>query len=264
MLEHYVPPYSAAVVERLERGRGRHRRQDELRRVRHGLVDRALRVRAVAEPVGSSIACPAARAAARPSAVAAGMVPLALGSDTGGSIRQPAALCGVVGLEADVRPRVALRPHRVRVVARSDRPVRATVARRCAAVLGVIAGPDPRDATSVGRAGARLSRRRSTRRRTRTARRRAARLWTTGVDAERPRCLRSGARRALAVPAPRWSTSTLPHASLAIPVYYLVANAEASSNLARYDGVRYGYRAEAGTTLREMYYRTRGAGSAPR
>src|SRR5204863_3551272 len=177
-------------------------------------------------------------------AVAAGMVPLALGSDTGGSIRQPAALCGVFGLKPTYG-----RVSRYGLIAFASSldqigPIAATV-RDLALMFGVIAGPDPRDSTSAGRPVADDG----------SALAGDVRGLRVGV----PRALlgdgvEPGVRHAFeaSLDALRdagavLSDVALPHAPLAIPVYYLVANAEASSNLARYDGVRYGTRAEAST-----------------
>ncbi len=99
ILEDFVPPYDATVVERLRAAGAVLARQDEHGRVRDGLVDRELGVRPDAQPVGPRRACPAARRGGSAAAVAARLGAAALGSDTGGSIRQPAALCGVVGLK---------------------------------------------------------------------------------------------------------------------------------------------------------------------
>jgi len=193
-------------------------------------------------------------------AVAAGMVPLALGSDTGGSIRQPAALCGVVGLKPTYG-----RVSRYGLLAFASSldqigPLTRTVG-DAAVALSVIAGPDPADATSAADPvpdysasltgevrGARIGV--------------PARLLDSGVDAEVSRALRDAldtlvARGAVLVDV------ELPHAHAAVPVYYLVATAEASSNLARYDGVRHGFRAASAgppDDMRTMYARTRAQG----
>jgi aspartyl-tRNA(Asn)/glutamyl-tRNA(Gln) amidotransferase subunit A len=195
-------------------------------------------------------------------AVAARMVPLALGSDTGGSIRQPAALCGVVGLKPTYG-----RVSRYGLLAFGSSldqigPVTRTV-HDAALALNVLAGADPADATSVPEPvpdytaaltgdirGARIGVPRA--------------LLAQVVDVAVARALDA----ALEVLESRGATIVdveLPHARHAIPVYYLVATAEASSNLARYDGVRYGFRAnpEPGTRnqeLRAMYARTRAQG----
>ena len=193
-------------------------------------------------------------------AVAAGYVPVALGSDTGGSIRQPAALCGLVGLKPTYG-----RVSRYGLLAFGSSldqigPIAWTV-RDAALVLGVIAGPDPADATAVADpvpdftgaldgtvTGLRLGVPR--------------RLLQEGVDPE-VRALFEAAVERLRAAGASVTDVDLPHARYAIPVYYLVATAEASSNLARYDGVRYGHRTPRADTLRHMYTRTRDEGFGP-
>jgi len=173
-------------------------------------------------------------------AVAANIAPLALGSDTGGSIRQPAAMCGIVGLKPTYG-----RVSRYGLLAFGSSldqigPLTRTV-HDAALTLQVIAGGDAADATSAPEpvadyAGALTGDVRSTRVGV------PSRLLETGVDAEVARAFRA----ALETLAARGATLVdveLPHAKYATPVYYLVATAEASSNLARYDGVRYGFRA---------------------
>jgi aspartyl-tRNA(Asn)/glutamyl-tRNA(Gln) amidotransferase subunit A len=197
-------------------------------------------------------------------AVASGMAALALGSDTGGSIRQPAAMCGIVGLKPTYG-----RVSRYGLLAYGSSldqigPLVRTTA-DAALALSVLAGSDPADATSapepVPDYGASLT---GDVRGTRIGV--PSRLIESGVDPEVSRSL----KQALDVLVARGASLVdveLPHAGAAIPVYYLVATAEASSNLARYDGVRYGFRAkpesQAHDDLPTMYARTRAQGFGP-
>ena len=194
-------------------------------------------------------------------AVAAGIVPAALGSDTGGSVRQPASLSGVIG----VKPTYG-RVSRYGLVAFGSSldqiGVFARKAKDAAAVLGVIAGRDPHDATTAEVAvpnyvdetdqnlsnGFRIGVSRA--------------LLGEGVDNEVRQSIEDAidAYRELGAEI---VDIDLPHAKYAIAVYYIIATAEASSNLARYDGVRYGFRAEDAPALRDMYKRTREEGFGP-
>jgi aspartyl-tRNA(Asn)/glutamyl-tRNA(Gln) amidotransferase subunit A len=192
-------------------------------------------------------------------AVAASMTPLALGSDTGGSIRQPAALCGVVG----VKPTYG-RVSRYGLIAFASSldqigPCSRTVA-DAACCLEVISGADPCDSTAAPMeppdfgpaltgdvAGTRIGVPRH--------------LLEAGVDAGVMTAFEESLRTLERLGA-EVRTIELPHSRYAIPVYYLVATAEASSNLARYDGVRYGVRTPA-PTLDDMYDQTRSAGFGP-
>jgi aspartyl-tRNA(Asn)/glutamyl-tRNA(Gln) amidotransferase subunit A len=181
-------------------------------------------------------------------AVAAGVVPLALGSDTGGSIRQPAAMCGVLGLKPTYG-----RVSRYGLIAFGSSldqvgPLTRT-ARDAATALSVLAGADAADATSaperVSDYAAALT---GLVRGVRVGVPR--RLLAHGVDG----AVTAAFEAALELLRSRGATLVdvdLPHAQHAIPVYYLVATAEASSNLARYDGVRYGFRAAPGTRMRQ-------------
>jgi aspartyl-tRNA(Asn)/glutamyl-tRNA(Gln) amidotransferase subunit A len=190
-------------------------------------------------------------------AVAAGMVTATLGTDTGGSIRQPASFCGVVGV-LPTYGRVS-RYGLIAFASSLDRigPFAAKV-RDAATVLGVIAGHDPMDATSSplpvpdytagidqGVSGMKLGV--------------PSEYFAEGLDAEVRSSIESGIDKLRAAGAEIVPIS-LPHTRYAIPTYYVIATAEASANLARFDGVRYGFRAPKSDTLASMYRRTRDLG----
>lgn len=190
-------------------------------------------------------------------AVASGSVPLALGSDTGGSIRQPAALCGVVGLKPTYG-RVS-RWGLVAFASSLDQvgPITRSV-RDAALALGVLAGSDERDATSAtaavpdylegiedGAAGLRVG----------VLREIDLDGLETGVQSNWTAALeRLAGLGAEIVPV------SVPDVRFAIETYYVIANCEASANLARFDGVRYGRRAEGARELAELYLASRSEG----
>jgi aspartyl-tRNA(Asn)/glutamyl-tRNA(Gln) amidotransferase subunit A len=191
------------------------------------------------------------------SAVAAQQCPGTLGTDTGGSIRQPAACCGVVGLKPTYG-----RVSRYGVIAYASSldqvgPMAKTVT-GCAHLLRAIAGHDPRDSTSVDRPvpeyaaalGASLSGRRIGIPRE---------YFVDGMDPDVEQAVQN-AVRVLEQLGARVTPVSLPHTAYAIPAYYLIATAEASSNLARYDGIKYGLREAESAGLLAMYQRTRAAG----
>jgi aspartyl-tRNA(Asn)/glutamyl-tRNA(Gln) amidotransferase subunit A len=252
MLERYIPPYSAAVVERLELAGAVIVGKTNCDEFAMGSSTEHSAFGPTRNPWDET-RIPGGSSGGSAVAVAAGMVPLALGSETGGSIRQPAALCGVLGLKPTYG-----RVSRYGLIAFGSSLDQigpfARTAHDMAALFGVIAGPDPRDSTSSpadvpdyagglsdGVKGLRIGIPRA--------------LLAGGVEAAVLDAFDAGIR-ALEDAGATVRDISLPHASLAIPVYYLVANAEASSNLARFDGVRYGTRAEA-QTLHDVYYRTR-------
>jgi aspartyl-tRNA(Asn)/glutamyl-tRNA(Gln) amidotransferase subunit A len=257
MLERFVPPYDATVVTRLE--------QAGAIVIGKTICDEfAMGSSTEYSAFGPSCnpwdpgRTPGGSSGGSAVAVAAGLAPIALGSDTGGSVVQPAALCGVVGL----RPTYG-RVSRYGLIAFASSLDQIGPMTRstedAALLLGVIAGRDPCDATSRAEPvpdfaaalggdlrGARIGVPR--------------RLLAEGVDEG----VIGSYEEALGIFSERGATIVevdLPHARYAIPVYYLVATAEASSNLARYDGVRYGFRAPTGDgALGSMYRLTRDAG----
>ncbi len=190
-------------------------------------------------------------------AVAARMAPAGTGTDTGGSIRQPAALTGVCGLKPTYG--VVSRYGMVAFASSLDQggPM-AKCAQDLALLMNAMAGFDPRDSTSLERPQEDYAR--------------DLGLSLAGLRVGLPKefsgeGIEPGVRRAVAE-AVRWFESQgartvpveLPNAALAVPVYYVLAPAEASSNLSRFDGVRYGHRAKEYADLGDMYCRTRAEG----
>ncbi len=190
-------------------------------------------------------------------AVAAGMTPLALGSDTGGSIRQPAAFCGVVGMKPTYG-----RVSRYGLIAYASSldqigPFSRTVA-DAALCLDVISGADPHDSTAASIDTPRFED--ALTGDIRGLRIGVPRAWLReGVDDDVMAAFETSLATMVSLGATLHDVE-LPHSRVAIPVYYLVATAEASANLARYDGVRYGYRVPDAKSLGDMYDRTRDAG----
>ncbi len=256
ILAGYVPPYDATVVERLTAAGAVVVGKTNCDEFAMGSTTEHSVTGPTRNPWDPA-RVPGGSSGGSAAAVAARLAPVALGSDTGGSIRQPAAFCGIVGLKPTYG-----RVSRYGLLAFASSldqvgPFGLTVA-DAAAVLQAMAGPDPRDATSADAevpdcgAGAAEPIRRPT----------IGVPWAileNGVDAG------VAAAFATAVDALKDMGATvvdvaLPHAEYAVPTYYIVAPAEASSNLARYDGVRYAYRApldEKDATLDRMYDRTR-------
>jgi aspartyl-tRNA(Asn)/glutamyl-tRNA(Gln) amidotransferase subunit A len=199
-------------------------------------------------------------------AVAAGIVPIALGSETGGSVRQPAAFCGIVG----VKPTYGRISRHGLVAFASSLDQIGTMARNvddAALAMEIMSGLDPFDSTSSSApVGAYRDQYMSLA--TNPAPLAGMKI---GVPEEyfpesldpgiRQLCLRSvDALKSLGA---KVIDVKMPQTPLAIPVYYIVAPAEASSNLARFDGVRYGYRSETASTLSELYSITRSEGFGP-
>ena len=190
-------------------------------------------------------------------AVAARLVPCATGTDTGGSIRQPAALCGVSG----IKPTYGLVSRYGMIAFASSLDQGGAFARQAedlALMLNVMTGFDPRDATSLDRpkedyarelerplAGLRVGLPKE--------------YFGEGMDAD-VRAAVEGAIAALRALGAKTVEISLPNSGLSVPAYYVLAPAEASANLARYDGVRYGYRAPEYADLADMYCKTRAQG----
>jgi aspartyl-tRNA(Asn)/glutamyl-tRNA(Gln) amidotransferase subunit A len=186
-------------------------------------------------------------------AVAASLAPLGLGTDTGGSVRQPAAFCGVTGLKPSYG-----RVSRYGLVAFGSSldviGVFGHNAEEIAVLFRHIAGHDPRDATSVNQPLPAISTQPGTLRGLRVGI--PAEYFIPGIQPSVERLVKEAISH-LEKSGAQLVPIQLPHTEYALPVYYLIAPAEASANLARYDGIRYGPRAEA-DTLWQVFKRTRG------
>jgi aspartyl-tRNA(Asn)/glutamyl-tRNA(Gln) amidotransferase subunit A len=190
-------------------------------------------------------------------AVAAGEAPAALGSDTGGSVRQPAAMCGIVGL----KPTFGRVSRRGLIAFASSLDQVGPLARDvpdCALLMEVIAGHDAQDSTSVDQPAPPYRGRIEEPIRPLTVGV-VPEHFREGIDSEVERAVREAIRVYERLGATVKEIS-LPHNRYAVAVYYLVATAEASSNLARFDGVHYGFRAAKFNNLIDMVCRTRGEG----
>lgn len=259
ILEGFVPPYSATAVEKLRAAGAVLLGKTNTDEFAMGSSTENSAYFTTHNPWNLD-RVPGGSSGGSAAAVASGMALGALGTDTGGSIRQPASLCGVVGLKASYG-----RVSRYGLVAFASSldqigPLAQNV-RDAALLLGVIAGHDPRDSTSMPSAapnyvaacrdgdlqGLRVGVPRE--------------YFIPGMQPEVAQAVRAALEILRGLGAQVREVS-LPHTDYGLPVYYLLAPAEASANLARYDGVRYGPRAE-GDSMWEAMCRTRGGRFGP-
>jgi aspartyl-tRNA(Asn)/glutamyl-tRNA(Gln) amidotransferase subunit A len=256
MLERFRPPYDATVVTRLRRAGAIVIGKANLDEFAMGSSTENSAFGPTRNPWDQT-RVPGGTSGGPAAAVAAGEATLALGSDTGGSIRQPAAFCGVIGLKPTYG-----RVSRYGLVAFASSldqigPVTRDV-RDAAQLLQVIAGRDPLDSTSAGVEVPPYAEHL-------TGTVRDLRLgvvrefFAHGLDAGVAAAVRAAIATYQELGAVCEEVS-LPHASYALPAYYIIAPAEASSNLARYAGVHYGYRTPEAGDLETLYSRTRREG----
>lgn len=256
VLGDYAPPYTATAVRKLEEAGAIILGKTNLDEFAMGSSTENSAFGPARNPVNTELT-PGGSSGGSAVTVAAGHVPVALGSDTGGSIRQPASFCGVVGLKPTYG-----RVSRYGLVAFASSldqigPLTTNVA-DAARALQVISGRDTHDSTSSNKPvpdylgalsgdikGLRVGV--------------PPECFGEGLDPEVKEKVEAGIRK-LAGRGAEIVEIHLPHTKYAIAVYYVIATAEASSNLARYDGVRYGFRAEESRTLSEMYRKTRDEG----
>ena len=256
ILGNYIPPYDCTAVSRLEAAGAIVLGKLNCDEFAMGSSNENSAWNPVHNPRDLS-RVPGGSSGGAAAAVAADMTVAALGSDTGGSIRQPASFCGVVGLMPTYG-----RVSRYGLIAFASSldhigPLAKTV-RDAATVLGVIAGRDPMDSTSADVpvpdyvaelekpvSGLKIGV--------------AKEYFGEGLDTQVRKAVEAAIQK-LAELGCEVVEVSLPHTKYAIPTYYIVATAEASSNLARFDGVRYGFRAPEAHTLSQMYRCTRDLG----
>ena len=258
ILENYVPPYDATAWTRLSGGGSVLVGKTNCDEFAMGSSNENSAYGPVHNPWDLDTV-PGGSSGGSAAAVASGMAVWALGTDTGGSVRQPASLSGVVGLKPTYgrisRYGLIAFASSLDTVGAFTRDVR-----DAATLLGVMAGKDHRDATSLdadvpdyaaeierGVEGLRIGV--------------LAEAFGEGVEPDVAASVRAGVDRLAALGA-EVGEATLPHAEYALSAYYLIAPSEASSNLARYDGVRYGLRVDGDDSI-EMMFRTRGEGFGP-
>ena len=262
MLADYVPPYSATVVERLTDAGARIVGKTNMDEFGMGTTTETSAFGPTRNPADPE-RVPGGSSGGSAAAVAAGEADVALGSDTGGSVRCPAAFCGVVG----IKPTYGL-VSRYGLVAYANSleqigPIAPTVA-EAAAVLDVIAGPDPNDGTTRDPNA-------TTDGDVSTDYAAAADGDVEGLTIGVPTELFDGADERvvetveaaiddLVAAGATTTTISLPSVEHAVEAYYVIAMSEASSNLARFDGVRYGHRAEADGNWNESFAATREEG----
>ncbi len=256
ILEGYRPPYDATAVARLEAAGAVLLGKLNCDEFAMGSSNENSAYGPVRNPVDTE-RVPGGSSGGSAAAVAANMAVATLGTDTGGSIRQPASFCGVVGV-LPTYGRVS-RYGLIAFASSLDRigPFAGNV-RDAATLLGVIAGHDPKDATSspapvtdyAAESDKPVERLRIGV---------PAEYFAEGLDSEVRAAIEEGIDSLKAAGCTVKPVS-LPHTKYAIPTYYLVATAEASANLARFDGVRYGYRSPQSDTLSAMYRHSRDEG----
>jgi aspartyl-tRNA(Asn)/glutamyl-tRNA(Gln) amidotransferase subunit A len=256
MLDNFVSPYDATVVEKLKAAGMVMLGKANMDEFAMGSSNETSYYGPVKNPWDPALV-PGGSSGGSAAAVAARLVPVATATDTGGSIRQPASLCGVTGIKPTYG-RVS-RYGMIAFASSLDQGgVIALSAEDAAMVLGAMSGFDPRDSTSVERevpnylagldkplTGLRIGL--------------IKEFFDQGLDAAVEACI----REALKVYEKLGATLVevkLPALPLSVPTYYVVAPAECSSNLARFDGVRYGYRAKDPKDLLDLYKRSRGEG----
>jgi len=256
MLEHYASPYDAHVIEQFGRAGAVLLGKTNMDEFAMGSSNETSHFGPVRNPWDRRLV-PGGSSGGSAAAVASRMAPAATGTDTGGSIRQPAALTGVCGL----KPTYGLVSRYGMIAFASSLDQGGPLARSAAdlaLLMNVMAGHDRRDSTSIERPrenyaralnlpikGLRLGL--------------PAEYFGAGVEPGVLKCVREAiawfeSQGARTLPV------ELPNTGLAVPVYYVIAPAEASSNLSRFDGVRYGHRAKDYADLTDMYCRTRAEG----
>lgn len=255
MLEHYVPPYDATAVRRLEAAGAVILGKTNCDEFAMGSSTENSAYFPTHNPIDPS-RVPGGSSGGSAAAVAANMATISLGSDTGGSIRQPAAFCGVTGMMGTYG-----RVSRFGLVAFASSldhigPFGRTV-RDVARALSVIAGRDAADATSASDPVPDYEA--SLENDVRGIAIGVPKEYFDGLSSEIAANVQRGID-AFARLGCRITPVSLPHTSYAVACYYIIATAEASSNLARYDGVRYGFRSPEYDGLRNMYRRTRDRG----
>jgi aspartyl-tRNA(Asn)/glutamyl-tRNA(Gln) amidotransferase subunit A len=259
MLADFISPYDATVVERLRSAGAVMLGKTNMDEFAMGSSNETSFYGPVRNPWDPA-RVPGGSSGGSAAAVAARLVPAATGTDTGGSIRQPAALCGVTGIKPTYG-RVS-RYGMIAFASSLDQGgVLAINAEDAALMLAAMAGFDERDSTSVELPVPPLSA-------TLEQPLRGVRIgllkefFDTGLDAGIEQCIQA-AISALQAQGAVLREVSLPNLPLSVPTYYVVAPAECSSNLARFDGVRYGHRCERPRDLLDLYERTRAEGFGP-